>query len=175
MAFMTLTPSPLTASTTTTGRPPAPRFARAVRGSLIAMLVFGAVSAFAGAVLGVALNGAGVPLRYLDGSPFDSYVIPGLLLGVVVGGTQAVAVLALVRRHVLALLASTVAGVGMLVWIFVELAMMLEYSILQTLYFALGLGEVLGVLGLLGLLRPLGTRMTVTREPPQRSHADQQQ
>lgn len=134
--------------------PPLPRFAPAMRVILIGLLAFGAVSAVAGGVLGVVVNGAGVPLRYLEGSPFDSFVIPGLLLGVVVGGTQSVAALALVRRHRLALLGSAIAGVGMIVWIFVELAMMLEYSFLQTLYFALGLGEMLAVLGLLGLLSP---------------------
>lgn len=31
------------------------------------------------------------PPEWLDGTPFDSYVVPGLLLGGVVGGTSAVA------------------------------------------------------------------------------------
>ncbi|HEY9470528.1 MAG TPA: hypothetical protein VIQ76_13030 [Propionibacteriaceae bacterium] len=125
---------------------------RAARVALIALLVFGSLSSFGGAVFAIAFNGAGVPLEYLAGSPFDSYLVPGLILGVVVGGTQLGATIALVTRHPWALLISAIAGFGMIIWIFVELAIILTYSFLQTLYFGLGMLELILVLILLGIV-----------------------
>ena len=123
-----------------------------LRWSLLIMLSFAAVSAAVGGVMGVFFDGAGVPHRYLDGTPFDSFVAPGLILGVVVGGTHAVAALAVYRRDRVGALAAAVAGFGMMIWIFVELAMILEFSWLQVLYFAIGLCEVVLVLLLGGIL-----------------------
>lgn len=102
-------------------------------------------------MLGVFANGAGVPLDYLDGSPFDSFLVPGLILGVVVGGTQLLAAITVQRPRPLGPTWAVVAGFGMLIWIFVELAVLREYSLLQTMYFALGGLELLAVFGLLGL------------------------
>jgi hypothetical protein len=120
---------------------------------LVALALFGALSAFVGAVLAVAANGAGVPLKYLANSPFPSYAVPGFILGVVVGGTQFAAAVALLRRQPIALLLSAIAGFGMLIWIFVELAIIRQYSWLQSAYFALGALELILVLVLLGLWR----------------------
>ncbi|GGI35337.1 hypothetical protein GCM10010988_03420 [Cnuibacter physcomitrellae] len=124
---------------------------RPLRIVLIALLVFGTASALLGAVMGVLFDGAGVPVEYLTGSLFTSYLVPGLILGVVVGGSQAIAALALIRRARSALMASAVAGFGMLIWIFAELAIIGEYSWLQTLYFSLGALQVIAVLALLGI------------------------
>jgi hypothetical protein len=123
--------------------------------SLVALTLFGALSSIVGAVLGVAANGAGVPLEHLADSPFSSYVVPGLILGVVVGGTQLAAAIALLARHRLALLLSAVAGFGMLVWIFAELAIIRQYSWLQAAYFGLGAMELIIVFALLGILPAL--------------------
>ncbi len=120
---------------------------------LIAILYFGTISAIGGGVLGVAANGAGVPLGYLDNTPFDSYLIPGLILGIVVGGTQALAAMATQRRHPRSHIAVVIAGFGMIIWIFVELAIT-GYSWLQAVYLGLGIGELVLVLVLLGVLRP---------------------
>lgn len=124
---------------------------RAVVGALAALTMFGALSAFAGSVLAVAFNGAGVPLEHLAHSPFSSYFVPGLILGVVVGGTQLAAALTLLWRRRSALLLSAVAGFVMLIWIFVELAVIRQYSWLQAVYFALGGLELSLVLALLGI------------------------
>jgi hypothetical protein len=118
---------------------------------LTALTLFGALSALAGAVLAAA-NGAGVPLEYLTNSPFPSYVVPGLILGAVVGGTQLAAAIALLRRQRLALLLSAIAGFGMIIWIFVELAIIRQYSWLQSAYFALGALKLILVLALLGTI-----------------------
>ncbi|MGA7205396.1 MAG: hypothetical protein WBX27_12290 [Specibacter sp.] len=128
--------------------PGEPRLAREV---LAALLAFGAVSAFAGAVMAIAFDGAGMPPTYLAGSPFHSFLLPGLILGVVVGGTQAFAAVALLTGNRWDLVAAAVAGFGMVIWIFVELAIIHAYSVLQTLYFGLGLLELVLVLALLGI------------------------
>ena len=126
-----------------------------LRGIQFGLLIFGAVSSFAGAVIAIAANGGGMPLAYLEGSPFDSYLVPGLVLGLIVGGTQLAGAVGLVLRRNWALLASAVAGFGMLIWIFVEIAMIRQYSVLQTAYFALGGLEIILVLGMLGLVPKL--------------------
>ena len=125
---------------------------RIVTRLLAALTLFGALSALAGAVLAIAANGAGVPLEYLANSPFPSYAVPGFILGVVVGGTQLAAAIALLRRQRIALLLSAIAGFGMLIWIFVEVAIIRQYSWLQSAYFALGVLELILVLALLGIL-----------------------
>jgi hypothetical protein len=125
---------------------------RTVTRLLAALTLFGALSALAGAVLAIAANGAGVPLKYLADSPFPSYAVPGFILGVVVGGTQLAAAIALLRRQRIALLLSAIAGFGMLIWIFVELVIIRQYSWLQSAYFALGVLELILVLALLGIL-----------------------
>ena len=123
--------------------------------TLTALVVFGALSALVGAVLAIAANGAGVPLEYLANSPFSSYFVPGLILGVVVGGTQLAAAVALLAKRHAALLLSAVAGFGMLTWIFAELVIIQQYSWLQTAYFILGGLELILVLALLGIIPAL--------------------
>ena len=131
----------------------------AVVGALASLAVFGALSALAGATLAIALGGAGVPLEYLAHSPFSSYFVPGLVLGVVVGGTQLAAAVTLLAKRRTALLLSAVAGFGLLIWIFVELAIIRQYSWLQSAYFGVGGLELILVLALLGIaptiVRPL--------------------
>ena len=56
-----------------------------------------------------------------------------------------------------ALLLSAVAGFGMLIWIFVELALIRHYSWLQAAYFGLGALELILVLVLLGIIPPVGS------------------
>ena len=128
-----------------------PVSSRFVTRALAALAIFGALSAFGGAVLAIAANGAGVPLEYLAGSPFKSYLVPGLVLGLVVGGTQLAAGVALIRNLAISLLLAAIAGFGMLIWIFVELAVIKQYSWLQTTYFIHGTLELILVLALLGL------------------------
>jgi hypothetical protein len=122
---------------------------------LVALTGFGALSSLGGAILAVAANGGGVPIEHLANSPFSSYVVPGLILGVVVGGTQLAAAIALFARHGIALVLSALAGFGMLIWIFAELAIIRQYSWLQAAYFGLGTVELIIVLALLGIIPAL--------------------
>jgi hypothetical protein len=127
-----------------------PLHRRMVSGLLVSLLFFGAVSSFGGAVLAIIFNGAGVPLDHLEGTWFSSLLVLGLVLGVVLGGTQLAAATGLLKRRRWALLVSAVAGFAMLIWIFTELAV-LGYSWLQGVYFGLGMMELILVLALLGI------------------------
>jgi hypothetical protein len=63
-------------------------------GSLLALL---ALNAFAGGYYGLA-GAEGVPVEWLEGSPFDSYLIPSLVLFIVVGGSALTAAVAVFRK-----------------------------------------------------------------------------
>jgi hypothetical protein len=91
------------------------------------------------------------PAAYLEGSPFSSYLVPGLLLAVVVGGTQAIAFLLGLTRSPLGLPAAAAAAIGLLIWVFVQMVF-IPFSFLQAVYFAFGIAEVGLVLLALGIL-----------------------
>lgn len=93
------------------------------------------------------------PIDYLDGSPFASYLVPGALLAVVVGGVHLVAFVLLLRRHRWSRLVAAVAAFDVLIWIFVQV-MIIPFSLLQVAYFTAGLAEVGSLLLLMGLARP---------------------
>ena len=86
-----------------------------------------------------------LPLSALAGSPFDTYLVPGLILFGVLGlGPLAAARLAWLR-HPLAPTAAFVAGAGLLIWVAVEVAI-IGYSNeppLQAVYAVLGVAIVL--------------------------------
>lgn len=99
-------------------------------------------------------NGGGVtPDRaYLGGSPFTSYLVPGVVLAVVVGGTHILAAVLTGRGSAAGPFAAAVAGFGLLIWIFVQM-MFIPFSPLQAVYFVAGLAEVGLVMLGLGLVR----------------------
>jgi hypothetical protein len=119
--------------------------------ALECLLIFGTVSAGIGTFLALALGGGGFPVELLDGTPFTSPTVPGLILGIGIGGTQLIASVALLRRLGSALLCAAVAGTAMLIWIFTEVAMLDGFQWLQAFYFAVGISELVLVLALLGV------------------------
>jgi hypothetical protein len=127
-----------------------PLSSKTFSGVLVTVLIFDAVSSFVGAVLAIVFNGAGVPPELLAGTWFPSFLAPGLILGIIVGGTHSAAAFALLTRRRWALLAAAVAGFAMLIWIFAELAI-IGYSWLQSVYFGFGTLELILVLALLGI------------------------
>lgn len=134
-----------------------------VRVPLLIVQGFVALTAFAGGIalivgsLNPELGGVIVPPQeFLEGSPFRSFVIPGLLLAVILGGVHLVAFLMLVRRQRWAHFAAAAAGSAALIWIFVQMVY-IPFSVLQAVYFACGLAELGLVLLGLGVLRPLTT------------------
>ena len=79
-----------------------------------------------------ALSGApGVPVDWLQGSPFSSYVVPGVILLVVVGGSSAAAAVAVFARARRARPLALAAGAILLGWIVVQVAIIGYVSWLQ--------------------------------------------
>lgn len=143
---------------------------------LLTVQVFvGITSVFGGAalVLGDVIDLSGTPLAippdYLEGSPFTSFVVPGLALALVVGGTHLLAFVMFARRMRWAMLASAVAGFGMLVWVFVQMAF-IPFSPLQAVYFGLGIVELAATLVLLDILHPWA-HASVHRPPASKADA----
>lgn len=137
---------------------------RALRVGLLVVAWFNLVSALIG-MLGLTVGGGlGIPAEWLDGSPFDSYVWPGIILGVVVGGIQALALVADHARFLLAPGLHAAAGLVMMIWIFVEIAMLLVWSPLHGVYFTTGLIQVvLAVLTLGAWPHPFLARLSPGR------------
>jgi hypothetical protein len=86
-----------------------------------------------------------LPLSALAGSPFETYLVPGLILFGVLGLGPLVAAALAWPRHPLAPMAAFVVGVGLLIWVAVEVAI-IGYSNeppLQAMYAILGVAIVL--------------------------------
>ena len=95
-----------------------------------ALLTFGAVNAIAGGYYGLA-GAKDVPLEWLSGSPFSDYSIPSWILLVVVGGAFSIAATAVFRQSRLARGSAFGAGLVVLVWIGVQLAVIGYVSWMQ--------------------------------------------
>jgi hypothetical protein len=91
-------------------------------------------------------------MSMLDGSPFTSFVVPGLILLAVVGGTQILAAVLQIRLHPASLLWMAFAGFTMIVWILVETVVIHGFGLLQALYFATGALQIVLTLALLGIV-----------------------
>ncbi|WP_454111719.1 hypothetical protein [Microbacterium aurum] len=72
------------------------------------------------------------------------------VLGVVVGGAQALALVAHHGRYALAPGLHAAAGLVMMSWIFIEISLLLVWSPLHGLYFATGLVQVVSAVLALG-------------------------
>lgn len=100
-----------------------------------------ALSALAGG-LALALSRPGsahLPaLEVLEHTPFDSFLVPGLLLATVVGGTSLAGVILAWRRATLAVDATVLAGGALTVWIVAEMAIVREPRLWHVLYGGLG-------------------------------------
>ena len=117
--------------------------------------IFMTASAVVGMVIALVGPGNGVPQSWLDGTPFGSYVIPGLILGVVVGGSQLLAAMLLRRRPMTGEGAAQSAAVILMGWIVVETAMIGLVSVLQPIVLAYAVVELW-----------LATELTAHRRPP---------
>ena len=118
--------------------------------SLVVVTIFNALSALVGGIAVAATDGIGMPYSMLTTGPFTSFLVPGLVLLVVVGGTQTLAAVLLLARRESSLVWTAVAGFGMIIWIFVETGIIRGLSWLQVLYFATGTAQLILVLALLG-------------------------
>jgi len=97
-----------------------------------------AVTAIGGGVALIAAPDGSIvhmPVSELRASPFSTFLIPGLLLLGVVGGSNLLAAILLLRRARFAHHVAFVAGAALLVWISTEIVMLQSFSLLQPTYF----------------------------------------
>ena len=111
--------------------------------TLVGLLTFNALSAIAGGI-GLVTGTLPVPTVLLRHTPFDSYVIPGLFLGAVIGGSALVGAIALLAHTKRSRLISAAAGVILVGWIAGETILIEGFSWLQGLYLLTGLLVVVG-------------------------------
>jgi hypothetical protein len=128
------------------------RLRTSVYRGLLAVSLFHAVSAVGGGIGMVVADGLSMPKSLLTDSPFRTFLVPGLILLGVVGGTQSTASILLVRRRPSALLWSAVAGFGMLIWIIAEIAMIDALTWAQLIYVVSGFLQLIFVFALLGVV-----------------------
>ena len=112
--------------------------ARGPRWALIGVEALIGANAIYGGV-GLMRDGMGLPADRLESTPFNSWVLPGVFLLVVVAVpmfTAAVAELLRLRR---AFFASVLAALAQLGWIVAQVAILRRYFFLQPVLFAAGL------------------------------------
>jgi len=125
-------------SATARGHVPAPA---QIRWPLVLIELVIAVNALGGAVWGLA-GAENVPREWLEGTPFDSYLIPSLILLVGVGGGMTVAAVALLTRRCYAPELTIAAGLVLVGWIATQVMIIVPhggFSWLQPTMFAAGL------------------------------------
>jgi hypothetical protein len=106
--------------------------------ALTALVALGALWGGAGLVLQPDGSTVGAPLALLQYSPFQDFLVPGLLLFSVIGlGTAAATGLALLR-HRLAPAASASAGTALIVWIAAQIYLLQLIHWLHLIYLLLG-------------------------------------
>ncbi len=109
---------------------------------LAGMFVLVGVAGLAGGIL-LARNGLGMPLSWLHQTPFTSWALPGVALLIGVAVPQLTAFGLIVSGNRWALAGSYLAGVGLVLWIAVQLLLLQRYHIMQPAIAAAGAVEML--------------------------------
>ena len=88
---------------------------------------------------------SGAPLQMPEGmlreSPFHNFLVPGVILFLVNGIGQLLAGVLTFRRHPAAGYTGAIFGIGLMIWIFVQVNMIGGRNILQYSYFTFGVLE----------------------------------
>jgi hypothetical protein len=92
-----------------------------------------------------------LPPGWIEATPFGSYLVPGIYLFAVNGVGMLMLAALIAIRHWTAPWLTAVLGVGLIVWILVQLAIMPETMILQPIFLATGL--LMGFVALFWLRR----------------------
>ena len=108
-----------------------------MRRTLVGLHLFNALSAVGG---GIALfaGGLGVPTALLRHTPFDSFIVPGIFLAAVIGGSATIGAIALLAHWLRAPVTSAAAGAIMVCWILGETLLVEGFSWLQGIYLITG-------------------------------------
>jgi hypothetical protein len=132
--------------------------------ALLALLLLVAVNAVYGG-MGLIRNGMGMSTDWLTPTPFDSWLVPGLALMLTVAVPQLIAAGLVLVRSRRAAAGGLVVGIGLMLWIVVQLAVLRRYFFLQPVIF--GMGAVEAALA----LRWLATDHAPARTRPHRQEA----
>src|SRR5947209_17579977 len=100
-----------------------------------------AMSAIAGSAYGLA-GASGVPLEWLERSPFNDYRVPSLILGIAVCGSSAMAAVAASRADPRAEVAAVATGGILTTWIAAQVLIIGPRSFLQPVMAGVGAGLV---------------------------------
>ena len=111
-------------------------------GSLQAFIGLGALAGGFGLVNDPSGSALGVPLSFLEGSPFPDFLIPGIFLLAVNGvGSMIGAVLSFTRRRFAQEIA-IVLGAILVAWIVIQVVIIRSFSWMHILYLILGVVEL---------------------------------
>ncbi|MBJ7328599.1 MAG: hypothetical protein JHC95_01810 [Solirubrobacteraceae bacterium] len=133
MKNLSITSSPVLASA------PLRRTARPIASRKVLAALAGVMAANAYAGAWYAIRGApNVPTDWLEGTPFGSYAVPGLILGIAVGGTQTAAAATLWRGGREARVVAMGASAVLIVWILTQLSLIGYVSPLQPIVLTWG-------------------------------------
>ena len=100
------------------------------RYSLGILLMVLAINAFGGGYYGIS-GAEHVPVEWLRGSPFNSYLIPGLLLFIVIGGWALLAAIFVWRRDTRARKLAFGCGIILMAWLVIQVSIIGYVSWMQ--------------------------------------------
>ncbi|MFO1471748.1 MAG: hypothetical protein U1F27_12005 [Turneriella sp.] len=81
------------------------------------------------------------PPEMLKASPFSTFLVPGIVLFCVNGIGQAMAGVLTLRRDARAGIVGGVFGLGLVIWLFVQVTLIGGGYLIQNLFFAIGITE----------------------------------
>ncbi|MBD3276510.1 MAG: hypothetical protein GF372_14435 [Candidatus Marinimicrobia bacterium] len=84
----------------------------------------------------------GMSVAYLQGTPFQTFFIPGIVLFLMNGLGTLAALYFTFKNHRYASYLAMVFGAGLVLWIVIQVALIGYQSLLQPLYFILGILEI---------------------------------
>lgn len=108
------------------------------RAALVCVEWFVTVGAVLGGAGMIANNAIGMQQEWLEGSPFASWIVPGVLLLLIVAAPMGTAGYAEVSRLRWAFLASTIAGTAQIGWIIAQWLIFQRFFFLQPIMLACG-------------------------------------
>ena len=108
------------------------------RYTLELLLVFVALNAFGGGIYGIS-GAEDVPTEWLNGTPFNNYFIPSVILFVIVGGSFLLASIAVFAKHRLARQAVFGAATILLLWLTVQIIFIGYVSWMQPTFVVIAL------------------------------------
>src|SRR5258708_5362777 len=100
---------------------------------LVIGLCFNAASVIIGGI-GLLSHSILPPYVWLLHTPFHSYMVPGLVLLIAVGGSSLVALAAVLGRFIEAGMLALFAGFMMLGWVVIQIIVIKEFDWLQAVY-----------------------------------------